>query len=168
MFIFHGGKHLKRWSKLQRELYLIIDPKIHFQLHCSIYRMQSQRGSTDLPRYWITLGKEIIFDYPKQFVNSNGMIVNLSVEGNSMAYPYDCQDICNISNFIRVYIDTPVNEIMTKHFDEDYWGLANILRAADRRVGLSRLVTLQNQNVPIAVQKVIDARIAYRVSCLSR
>lgn len=64
---------MRRWSKLQKELYLMIDPSIDFQLHCSVYPMRSQRGSTDLPRYWITLNKEIIFDYPKQFVDYDGV-----------------------------------------------------------------------------------------------
>ena len=67
---------MRRWSKLQKELYLIIDPNIDFQIHCSVYRMQSRMGSTDLPRYWITLNKEIIFDYPCQFVNAEGEINN--------------------------------------------------------------------------------------------
>lgn len=62
---------MKRWSSLQRELYQILDEKINFQIHLSMYRMQSQYGGTDMPRYWITLGDEIIFDYPKQFVDHN-------------------------------------------------------------------------------------------------
>lgn len=62
---------MRRWSSLQRELYKIIDDKINFQVHLSKYRMQSRYGSADLPRYWITLNGEIIFDYPKQFVASD-------------------------------------------------------------------------------------------------
>ncbi|WP_216095042.1 hypothetical protein [Candidatus Marithrix sp. Canyon 246] len=31
--------------------------------------MQSNMGSTDIPRYWITLEKEIIWDYPKNFID---------------------------------------------------------------------------------------------------
>ena len=49
-------------------------------------------------------------------------------------YPYTT-DVSDISNLIREYIDTPVSEIVYKHFENDYWGLANILRAADRRIG---------------------------------
>lgn len=53
---------MKSWSKLQKELYLIIDPTIDLQIHCVAYPMRSRYGNTALPRYWITLGKEIIFD----------------------------------------------------------------------------------------------------------
>ena len=51
---------MKPWNKLQRDLYKMIDEKINFQIHCAAYRMNSEYGSTNLPRYWITLGKEIV------------------------------------------------------------------------------------------------------------
>ena len=59
---------MKPWSKLKRDIYKIIDEKINFQIHCVAYRMDSQYGSTNLPRYWITLGKETLWDYPKDFI----------------------------------------------------------------------------------------------------
>ena len=65
-------RKIRPWSKLQKEVYLLVDPKLEFQIHCVAYRMCSQWGSTDLPRYWITLDKETIFDYPKQFIHSEG------------------------------------------------------------------------------------------------
>lgn len=126
---------MKKWSKLQKELYLIIDPTIDFQTHCVAYPMRCRYGNTDLPRYWITLGKEIIFDSPKQFVTLDGGIRNFkSATWDNKNYPYK-NDVSDISDLIREYIDTPVSEIMTKHFENDYWGLANILPAADRRIG---------------------------------
>lgn len=51
-----------RWSKLQTALYRIIDPKVGFQIHCVAYPMRSKTGYADstVPRYWITIRKEII------------------------------------------------------------------------------------------------------------
>lgn len=89
---------MKRWSKLRKLLYGIIAKNIDLQIHCSVYRMQSQRGSTNLPRYWITLNKEIIFDYSKQFTDT----FNLST------YPYKTE-ISEISDPIREYLYTPSN-----------------------------------------------------------
>ena len=63
-----------RWSKLQSEIYKIMDEEINLQIHCSVYPMNSRYGSTNLPRYWITLDKEILFDYPKQFLTAEGTI----------------------------------------------------------------------------------------------
>ena len=59
----------RRWSKLQSRLYNLIEPSVNFQIHCALYEMNSNDGyhSLKLPRYFITINKEIIFDYPKDF-----------------------------------------------------------------------------------------------------
>jgi len=145
----------KRWSKLQRELYKLICDTINFQIHCVAYPMDSQYGGTDLPRYWITLSKETIWDYPKQFVTKNGTVKNLS--GFEAGYPYTT-DVSDITELIREYIDTPKDEILTKVFEKDYWGLINILRAADKRIGQRRLDELKKKTHNIAAHKVIEAR----------
>ena len=117
------------WSKLQKSLYLIVFDKVDFQIHCSVYRMNSQRGNTDLPRYWrITIEKEIVFDYPKQFIED---------EANKN-YPYETQ-ISDISDCIREYIDCPVNLLLEKNFENDLWGLTDILKAVDKRLGKEKL-----------------------------
>lgn len=149
---------MKRWSKLQKELYLIIDPTIDFQIHCVAYQMRSRYGNTALPRYWITLGREIIFDYPSQFVLADGTVRNYDPDGIHQNYPYTT-DVFDISNLIREYIDTPVSEIVYKHFENDYWGLANILRAADKRIGQRRLNSLRRRIKNQAAQKILELRI---------
>ena len=142
---------------MQRELYKIVDESIDFQIHLSMYRMDSQYGSTELPRYWISLGKEIIFDYPKQFVCfDNGHCFIKNLKGKKMRYPYQT-DISDISDLIREYIDMPRSELLSKHFENDCWGLINIFRAADRRLGKRRLEALKrktgNQAARIIIQK---------------
>lgn len=141
---------MKRWSSLQRELYKLIDEKIDLQIHLSIYRMKSQYGSADLPRYWITLDKEIVFDYPKQFADN----------GERSFYPY-ITDVPHISELIREYIDTPKDELFTRRFENDHWGLADILRAADKRIGKRRLELLKNTADNMAVQKIIEQRTGF-------
>jgi hypothetical protein len=144
---------MKRWSKLQRDIYNLIDSTVNFQIHCAVYRMQSERGNTDLPRYWITLDQEIIWDYPKQFIDrptKNGIV---------SGYPYST-DISDISDLIREYIETPFDQIMTKHFENDHWGLINILRAADRRIGQRRLPLLRRKTHNQAALKIIEHRLA--------
>ena len=154
-----GGNRVERrpWSKLQRELYKLVSDSINFQIHCAAYPMNSQRGSTDLPRYWITLNKEIIWDYPKQFITKDGTVKNLA--GFEAGYPYST-NVSDISELIREYIDTPKDEILSKAFENDYWGLINILRAADRRIGERRLNELKKKTDNIAANKVIEARIS--------
>ena len=151
---------MKRWSKLAKRLYGLIDESIDFKLHCTVYKMQSRCGSTDLPRYFITLAGEIIFDYPKDFALKDGRIKSLAQGGAPLAkfYPYD-SGISDIGELIREYIDTPKDELFKKHFDADEWGLANILKAADKRIGKRRLQILAKNKKNQAMQKVIAARL---------
>lgn len=140
---------MKRWSKLQKQIYLIIDDKIDLQIHCSVYRMNSQQGSVDLPRYWITLNKEIIFDYPK-------------IATSKEAYPY-ITDISNISNLFREYLDTPKNQILTKNFTADKYGITDLLKAADKRHGVEKLEQYFQDNTVKnidACQKILKARMS--------
>ena len=135
---------MKRWSSLQREIYKLIDENIKFQIHLSRYRMDSTYGTTDLPRYWITLDDEIIFDYPKQFVCKTEDGYNMkNLNGGIYYYPYET-DVSDISNLIREYIDTPKDVVFSKHFENDHWGLINIIKAADRRFGTRRLEALKS------------------------
>ncbi|UMV02553.1 hypothetical protein HZS97_17625 [Shigella flexneri] len=144
------------WSKLQREIYDILTPTINLQIHCTRYPMRSQNGgSTDLPRYWITLDKNVVWDYPKDFIAGNGGVRNF--HGETCWYPY-LTDICSISDLLREYIDTPKAELLTKQFTSDKWGLVNILRAADRRIGMRRLDQLQRKTHNIAALKIIARR----------
>ena len=130
---------MKRWSKLQKQLYLLLEPLVNIQIHCSIYRMQSQRGNTNIPRYWISLDKEIIWDYPKDFINKSP-----THRGKISYFPY-ITDIPDISKLIREYVDTPKNELLNKPFANDHWGLINILRVADKRIGSKKLQKLQKR-----------------------
>ncbi len=149
---------MKKWSKLQKELYLIIDRTIDFQIHCVVYPMRGDRATSPCPRYWITIGKEIVFDYPKDFTDRNGHVQHhnrfVSEDAN---YPYYC-DVSLISNLIREYIDTPVTDILTRKFENDYWGLTDILRAADKRIGKRRLDELRDSLNNEAAQKILKLR----------
>ncbi|WP_444888236.1 SF0329 family protein [Microbulbifer sp. JMSA008] len=141
------------WSKLQKEFYLLRADGLDLQLHCRAYRMDSQMGSTDIPRYWITLGKEIIWDYPRDFIEKNH-----PKRVNTKWYPYG-NDVPDISNLIREYIDTPKDELMSKNFQNDHWGLINIFRASDKRIGLRRLPELKRKTKNRAALKVIETRL---------
>ena len=68
-------------------------------------------------------------------------------------------DISDISKLIREYIDTPKPEIFDKHFENDYWGLADILKAADRRNGTRRLQRLKHKTNNTAANKIIELRL---------
>ncbi len=149
---------MKRWSKLQKQLYALRAPEINLQIHCALYRMQSQHGSTALPRYWITLDKEIIWDYPKECGAPPS-----SARATPDPYPYQT-DIADISDLLRAYLDTPKDILLHRHFENDHWGLIDILRAADRRFGTRRLNELQRMSNSKAARKILQQRCEQRKS----
>ena len=143
---------MARWSKLQKQLYAIMDPTIKFQIQCRVYAMDSLCGRTDLPRYWITLGHETIWDYPRQFIDTPH-----PGREKPSHYPYGT-DISAISELLREYIDTPREQLLSKQFENDHWGLINILRAADRRIGSRQWPRLMKKTHNTAALKILEKR----------
>lgn len=141
----------KRWSKLQSRLYSLMDPAIHFQLHCALYEMNSNDGhhANKLPRCFITVGKEIVFDYPRDFDTTRKYGRN--------SYPWDTE-ICEISNMIEAYIQRPEADLM-QPFEGDVWGLTDLLRVCDRRVGKRRLRQLQDSTTSQPLLHIIGRRL---------
>ena len=135
----------KRWSKLQARLYNLMEPAVNFQIHCALYEMKSlgHYGSR-LSRYFITVDKEIVFDYPKDMELNKKYI-----------YLWN-SDVDKISNLIEEYIQRPKEELF-EDFPNDKWGIVDILRACDRRVGKKRLQILaertRNENVRFIIEK---------------
>lgn len=151
-YVGHAQNHQPPWSKLQRAVYLIVAPDLPLQVQCRVYPMDAVYGVTGIPRYWITLGKEKLWDYPKQFVGLGYLDRHLPNK-----WPY-ATDISDISCVIREYLDTPRGEILSKPFEHDMWGIVNILRAADRRVGSRQWEDLRRSANSQAVNKILDMR----------
>lgn len=141
----------KRWSKLQSRLYNLMEPALDFQLHCALYEMNSNDGhhANKLPRYFITVGKEIVFDYPKNFDTTRQYGRN--------SYPWDTE-ISDISDMIEAYIQRPEAALM-QPFDGDIWGLTELLRVCDRRVGKRRLQELRDKAANETLVSIIDRRL---------
>ena len=120
-----------------------MDPALNFQIHCALYEMNSNNGyhGSKLPRYWITIGKDIVFDYPKQF--------DTTYKYGRNSYPWDT-DISNISDSIEEYLHTPRNELL-EQFSNDKCKVTDILRLCDRRIGKRQLLkmydTLENETL---------------------
>jgi len=154
--IHHSSRKQRPWSKLQRRIYQLICPKLDLQIQCVAYPI-SPRSSTNLPRHWITLGKEIIWDYPKNFISKR----QFYSEGREITKKvvYDEWSIPDISALIRDYIDTPKDVLLDKVFSNDRWGLTEILKAADRRIGKERLKELGDKSGNAAVRKIIAMRL---------
>jgi len=75
------------------------------------------------------------------------------------SYPFEKHGVSEISDLIREYIERP-KEALLEPFESDRWGLAEILRAADRRVGKRRLMEMNPENP--GAKKIIALRLSQK------
>lgn len=136
------------WSQLQRKLYEIIDPKLNLQVHCARHRGNGRTCIHSIPRFWVTLNGEVIFDCLHEVM----FLHRCSIVGHSFR-PYDT-DSADICGAVIRYVNAPVSELTKLR---DRWGLFDILVAADRRVGRRRWPELY-RNRSEAARKVLIAR----------
>lgn len=138
----------RRWSKLQRRIHEIFDPDIRLQFHCAIYRIPGH-VDTVCPRYFLMLNSEIIWDWPKDYTG------DLSHQEMYLVYR---ESASRISDSIAGYLNSDRKAALSLR---DGWGILDIFRAADRRIGRRQWdILLENINpkASIAVEKIISAR----------
>lgn len=124
----------KRWSKLKKLIEDLFAPGLPLQIHCTAIRTTpDNEGSLAevLGVFKVCLAKNVIWNFPRQFVNEETVYPD---GGNQ--YSFGVRDL---NELLRDYLDTPKNALLKKEFSRDFFGLTNILKAADRRLGLERL-----------------------------
>ncbi len=149
------------FSKLKKVIEGLFDPNIGMEFCCSAYRTGSKggRSTNSIPRYYVKLGKEVIWDFPKDFP---------MIKAGHYGYWAANNGICDL---VRAYIDTPSGEILSRDFKEfeimEYEGfeyhfcylLTFMFNVADRRVGKGRLLRTYGWRIDYApAKKIFDAR----------
>lgn len=117
-------------------------------MYCTFYTSHRdyKAGPFTSPRHWITLGQEVIWDFPSYFLAWNHPKVPKPLRWlEDGHWGTDGSQPCQL---IREYLHTPVNQLLIRIVSLDYWNLSNILRAADRRIGQRRLRTCAEQVDP--------------------
>ena len=90
------------WSKLQRKLYEVIDLNLNLQVHCIQHRGRGKSCINGIPRFWITLNGEVIFECLHQIMFLHGFF---DVGISQRPYDTDSADICGA--VIR-YVNAPL------------------------------------------------------------
>ncbi len=120
----------KRWSKLQKRIYSMLDPALNLQIHCTLYRIMGHGGMQEFPRYFVTLNGKIIFDWPKDYpLGENSGTPKMDYEHLFFGRA------SHISDAITDYLNANAQKQMIL---TDPWGITDIIRAADRRIGCRR------------------------------
>ena len=140
------GLNRRRWTKLRSRLYpLMID---NFQIHIALWRM----GAEPIPRFWITLGcgteQQVVFDYP-HCETSIQERQKIKWQNHMMVF----------SELMSEYINTSSTELIEKTWTNDKYGLTDIFKACDRRIGYRRWQVLENalqneQAISIVLQRI--------------
>jgi hypothetical protein len=124
----------KRWSKLRSPVESLFVDGLRLGIQCSEIRPTwNNEGSLVevLGTFTVRLNKTVIWDFPKQFVT---YWTGYPDGGNQYSY-----SVSDINGLLREYLDTPKAALPAKQFERDYFGITDILKAADRRLGLTRL-----------------------------
>jgi hypothetical protein len=138
------GRKSKPWSKLRTRIEALWVPSLNLNIHCSVHSYATTHERFDQPRYWITLDGETVWD--------TGELLSTQV----IPYYYD---IRHVSELLREYLDRARDKLFDP-FDDHYDGLTDILRAADRRLGFSRLTlwTLRDPPPSPGARRILRAR----------
>ena len=148
---------MRRFSKLKKRMESLFPQDLDLKIYCTVYGETCRYGLPS-PRLWITLNKETIFDFIKDFLE-------LEIPDPGGYYedkggrPVYYEDILNLTKIIHGYTETPVSEIFGSAFQDDHFGLSDILKAGDRRIGKKRLLNLMDKTQSQAAKKIINTRL---------
>lgn len=131
-----------RWSALKKLLEELFDPELKLSICCTVHR---GHGGPDIGRYWITLDGDTIWEVPR---DAHKLIESGASEPVAT----------EVTAVLREYLDCPKEDFFSRRFERDRWGLTDILRAADRRIGKRRFAELVERGIPPAGFLVLQAR----------
>jgi hypothetical protein len=132
-----------RWSRLQKLIYNLIVDKLPFQIHCSSYRREI---GGNLGRYWVTLDKKTVWQAPGDY----HLLLKTGVSDDTSPI---------ITSLLREYLDTARSELACKKFELDSYGICDVLRAADRRIGKAHLKHFLERDEADPARKILEARL---------
>ena len=133
-----------RWSRLKSLVEALFVPELRLRLHCTGIRDEARKDShaaVSRGIFQARLGREVIWDFPGQFVDHD-----------------DGYSATNLTQLLRDYLETPKAELLSRSFADDPHGLADVLRLADRRIGLRRLRERYGRDDRVFVRRLLLAR----------
>ena len=152
------------FSKLKKQIENLFVPELKMKVNCFSYPIRSQYGSSSIPRFYVQLGKETIWDFPKDFPIKH---INY----------HHWKDSTGVSVLIREYMDTPLLELPGKIFPFEHvkeihqylWynhqdnydfklGLTDLFKAADRRIGKEKLLKWASKIENPKVKLILETR----------
>ena len=132
---------MRRWSKLKKKVEKLMDKNLNFKIYCNAYEIGS--FGNEIPRWWITINGEIIWDFPKHYSQEDWYYEDL-----------------DISQRLDTYINSPSDDInMLIDLTEDQFDLIHLLLTCDKRIGKRRLSKMREMESFQQFINIIDQRL---------
>src|SRR5712691_12977863 len=96
-------------------------PDIHLQIYCTVYTSgrDVKIGPFHAPRHWMTLDQQIIWDFPGSYFAWNHPEVQRPLQFIEEGYWTPGSSV--IAQLFREYLDTPIERLLHRAFEQDYW-----------------------------------------------
>ncbi|RYD39760.1 MAG: hypothetical protein EOP83_36285 [Verrucomicrobiaceae bacterium] len=150
-----------RWSKTKRDIESLFADGLDLQIHANVYTHGSGPSQQQLPRHYAVLDGTIIWDFPHDYLASVNPDADRVIPYPLYPYWKGLGNKSDPASIFRDYIDTPRDELLTREIEHDDHDLGDILRAADRRIGRTRLFAWALVKLPrfdCPARKVLKAR----------
>ena len=132
-----------RWSKLRVLIKDLFDPNLDLDVLCTAHRGEN---GLQIGRYWFKLDGQEIWSQPQNVSE----LIKAGKADKVASF---------ITPILRQYLDTPKDKIFDLKIDADIWGVVEMLRACDRRIGKRRLEDLLKKTANPAARFVIERRL---------
>jgi hypothetical protein len=143
---------MERWSKLEVRLRRLADPALGFRVRFTRYRAEKMPYAhpyEESTRIWITLGKDTIWSVPRD-MHSGSDTVGIDL--------YSRRGPEWLVELAAQYLDVPRDRLIEWTPDWMGWGLVDLLKASDRRIGRRQWARLRSVLTEPAALRVLDLR----------
>ena len=148
---------MAQFSFLKKKLEDLFCPELKVRFYAEVIRMRGRCCSESMPRYYLTLHSEVIWDFPRHFE-----------EVRNTHFTHYLRRPHQISELVKDYVNTPVKELLVKEFENNKcWsysgnyiplGLIELFLACDRRLGKERLLAWAKQIEIPTVHEILQRR----------
>jgi len=146
----------RRFSKLKARIESLFDATLNMQIRCTVYQKREPKYWTpsEYLRFWITLDKVVIYDLMKDTKHLREKYADNGNQGHLVTE----WDTIRVNSLIQEYIETPIDLLFDHVFQKDIYGVTDILKAADRRIGKRRLRILYDRTTSQIAKEIIEKR----------
>lgn len=139
------------WSKLERKLRDLPDPGLDLRFRFTAYRQESIEtpwAGDAACKFWITQGKQTLWAVPRDRHSGDTREVDFTAR-RSPAW---------LVELAAEYLQVPRNQLIEWTPDWSGWGLPDLLKACDRRIGKRQWDTLRQQLTEPAALRLLALR----------